>query len=223
MSHEFKRICLPMSFKTGSVNVYLVRAEDGFVLVDTGGTAQRAELERALIDASCEPGNLKLIIITHGDFDHTGNAAHLRKKFGGLIAMHADDAGMAERGDMFWNRKSGSAFMRFAARQLIKLGEVNHFKPDMLLEDGQDLFDYGWDARVISLPGHSKGSIGVLTSRGELLCGDLFENTKIPGLNSIMDDPIAAQASLDKLRVMNVVTVYPGHGQPFPLEQLIRA
>jgi len=220
MDQEIITIPLSLPFLSDGVNCYLVHTEDGFVLVDTGPSKERPELERALEAAGCEPGNLKLIVITHGDFDHIGNAAHLCKKFGGQIGMHAEDAGIAERGDMFWNRKSGNAFMRFVARRLIKLGEANHFKPDILLEDGQDLFDYGWDARVVSLPGHSRGSIGVLTASGDLFCGDLLENTRKPGLHTMMDDLPAAQSSLERLRGMEIHMVYPGHGQPFALQHL---
>ncbi len=220
MSQEIITISLPLPLNAGSVNCYLVEAAEGFVLVDTGIAARRAVLEQRLVNAGCMPGNLKLIIITHGDFDHIGNAAHLRSKFGGQIAMHPDDAGMAEQGDMFWKRKSGNRLMRSLARLLVRLDEANRFKPDLLLEEGQDLFDQGWNAHVISLPGHSQGSIGVLTSQGELFCGDLLENTKSPGLNSIMDDPAAAKASLEKLMSMGVGMVYPGHGRPFRLEQI---
>ncbi|GAG68637.1 unnamed protein product, partial [marine sediment metagenome] len=72
--------------------------------IDTGGSNKRHDLENELDRAGCQPGNLNLIVLTHGDFDHTGNAAYLRKKFGTKIAMHSADSGMAEQGDMFWNR-----------------------------------------------------------------------------------------------------------------------
>ncbi len=53
---------------------------------------------------------LKLIVLTHGDFDHTGNAVYLRQRLGAPIAIHAGDAGMPERGDMFWKGKNGQPF-----------------------------------------------------------------------------------------------------------------
>ena len=81
-----------------------------------------------------------------------------------------------------------------------------------------DLSDYGFHATVLSIPGHSKGSIGVLTAAGDLLCGDLFDNTKSPVLNAIMDDLDAAHASVAKLSQLTIHTVYPGHGKPFPME-----
>ncbi len=73
---------------------------------------------------------------------------------------------------------------------------------------------------MISIPGHSRGSIGILTADGDLFVGDLFESTKLPRLNSIMDDLAAAQASVEKLKSLNVKAVYPGHGQPFSLNQI---
>ena len=49
------------------VSCYLVRAGTGFVLIDTGLATRRAELRRALEAAGCRPGDLRLIVLTHGD------------------------------------------------------------------------------------------------------------------------------------------------------------
>jgi hydroxyacylglutathione hydrolase len=57
-------------------------------LIDTGCSSQRANLEKELGSAGCKPGNLKAIVLTHGDFDHSGNASYLGKKFGTKMAMH---------------------------------------------------------------------------------------------------------------------------------------
>ncbi len=192
----------------------------GHVLIDTGGPKSRRELEGALAGAGCQAGGLQLIVLTHGDFDHIGNAAYLRTGFGATIAMHRDDSGMAERGDMFWNRKAGSALIRALAPLLFRFGQANRFVPDLYVEDGLSLAAHGLEATVLSIPGHSKGCIGILTAAGDLFCGDLFDNTKGPALNAIMDDPAAAEASIQKLRNCAIRTVYPGHGRPFAMEQL---
>ena len=218
MQQEIKTITLPLPYKLGSVNCYLVETDTGYVLIDTGGSNKRSELERELEGAGCKPGNLKLIVSTHGDFDHIGNAAYLREKFGAKIAMHKDDSGMAERGDMFWNRKSGNTLIRMMAPILFRFGKSNRFEPDLYIEDGYALSEYGFDATVLTIPGHSKGSIGILTAGGDLLCGDLFDNTDKPVLNSIMDDLAAANASVKKLGSFAINTVYPGHGKPFSME-----
>jgi glyoxylase-like metal-dependent hydrolase (beta-lactamase superfamily II) len=219
VSQQIRTITLPLPYRLGSVNCYLVETGTGFVLIDTGSSNARAGLETELTSAGCQPGDLDLIVLTHGDFDHMGNAAHLRATFGTQIAMHADDAGMAEHGDMFWNRSSGNGFLRILVPVLMRFPKSNRFEPDLYLEDGYDLSPIGFEAQVLSLPGHSKGSIGMLTIEGDLFCGDLLENPGTPAINSIMDDPLACQASLERLRRLEIGTVYPGHGEPFPFTQ----
>jgi len=222
MPQEIKPISLSLPYRLGSVNCYLIKTGVGFVLIDTGSSNQRAVLERELASMGCQPGNLKLIILTHGDFDHTGNAAYLRARFGAKISMHADDSGMAERGDMFWNRKKGNWLLRMMSAILFGFGQSVRFKPDLTIGDGYAFSDYGLDARAISIPGHSKGSIGIFTATGDLFCGDLFDNTDKPVLNSITDDLAAANISVEKLKSLKINTVYPGHGRPFPMEQFVR-
>jgi len=217
---KIKTISLLLPFKLGSVNCYLIENDSNYVLIDTGSSKQRTELEKELENAGCKPGHLKLIIITHGDFDHIGNAAYLRHKFAAQVAMHQDDSGMAEYGDMFVNRKQPNILIRKIIPILSGFGKEERFKPDILIKEGDDLFGYGLKADVISIPGHSKGSIGILFDNGDLFCGDLFENKENPSLNSIMDDMAVAKASVERLKRLEIKTVYPGHGKTFLMEQL---
>jgi len=218
---EVQIINLALPFRSGSVNCYLLQTASGHVLIDTGGSKKRAELEGALQSAQVK--NLQLVILTHGDFDHTGNAAYLRARFGAKIAMHRDDAGMLERGDMFWNRQKPNFLIRLMlplVSGLMGFGPAERATPDLYLKDGQDLSAHGFEAQALCIPGHSRGSIGILTAGGDLFCGDLLENTDKPAHGSIVDDPAAASASLEKLCGLAINTVYPGHGQPFSMEML---
>ena len=218
MQQEIKTISLSLPYKLGTVNCYLIKTKTGYILVDAGCSKQRTHLDSQLESAGCKPGNLKLIILTHGDFDHAGNCAYLRERYGAKIAMHLDDSGMVEYGNMFWNRKKGNIVMRMIAPILFGFGKSKRFNPDYYVEDGHLLSEYGLDAKVLHIPGHSRGSIGVLTADGDLICGDLLENRDRPGLNSIMDDMAAASASTERLKKLGIKTVYPGHGKPFPME-----
>ena len=218
MPQEIKTISLLLPYKLGGVNCYLIKTDIGYILIDTGCSNKRTDLEKELESASCKPGNLKVIVLTHGDFDHAGNAAYLRKKFGTRIAMHYDDSGMVERGNMFWNRKKSNILIKMIAPILFRFGKSQRFKPDSYIGDGDDLSEHGFDAKILHIPGHSKGSIGILTSGGDLFCGDLLENTDKPDLNSIMDDRTAANASVEKLKSLEINTVYPGHGKLFPMD-----
>jgi len=220
---KIKTLRVLMPYKLGSVNCYLIDNGANHILVDTGSSHKRIELEQELENAGCKPGNLELIVLTHGDFDHTGNASHLRNKFGAQVAMHKDDAEMVERGDMFANRKQPHFLIRKLINILSGFGTAEKFKPDIFVEDGYDLMQHGFDANILSLPGHSKGSLGILMADGDLICGDLFENHEKPSLNSIMDDPAAAISSLERLKKLEINTVYPGHGKPFLMKQFTQA
>jgi hydroxyacylglutathione hydrolase len=205
-----------------TANCYLIKTDTGYLLIDTGWSTKRDSLLKDLENAGCKPGNLKLIILTHGDFDHTGNGAYLREKYATRIVMHRDDAQTVMSGDMFVTKKI-APLAKIAAKILlsfIRLGHFETFQPDLCIEDGQDLSIYGIDASSIHLPGHSKGSIGILTTAGDLFCGDLLENTKKPAVNTLVDDPIQMAASIEKLKKLPIKKVYPGHGSPFLVEQL---
>ena len=206
-----------------SVNCFLVRGDDGYLLIDSGRVGKRADIEQAIRDAGCRPGELRLIILTltHGDFDHSGNAAYLREQFGSRVAMHQADAGMVERGDMFWNRSPPNRILKFIMDSFYSLHEADRFTPDLLLADGEQLSEHGPGCQVLHIPGHSSGSIGVLTTAGDLFCGDLLANVKKPAVWSIIDDQGAAQASVAKLARHPITTVYPGHGEPFPMEKFL--
>ena len=206
--------------RMGSVNCYLLRTDAGYFLVDTGTSSARKQLLAGLANAGCIPGSLRLVLLTHGDFDHTGNAAFLRISFGTKLGMHRADSGMGETGDMFDNRKKPNALIRSLIPFFTGFGKDEFFSPDLLLDDGYDLRPHGLDAKVLSLPGHSTGSVGILTSEGDLFCGDLFENRKRPALNSLMDDPESAKVSLAVLDSYKIRFIYPGHGEPFAMEQL---
>ena len=213
---NIRTITTPFIFNI-TVNCYLVKLDDGFILIDTAKAGKRRVIEDALREAGCQPGDLKLIILTHGDFDHCGNAAYLRDTFHAQIAMHEDDLGMVEQGNMFWNRKQPNPLVKMLMGLIFRLSEADRFKPDITVQDGDDFIDFGFDARVVELPGHSSGSIGVLTRNGELFCGDLLGNTKQPELWTIKDDPQTAATSIENLRNLPVYQVYPGHGQSFPM------
>jgi len=193
-------------------NCYLLTTEKGFVLIDTGGKSKRRKLEQELASEGCRPGDLVLILLTHGDFDHTGNCAYLREKYDTKIAMHHDDAGMVEQGDMFWNRQTGNIILKKLINSFFK---ITRFKPDFELDESSDLSTYGLNAKVLYLPGHSKGSIGLLTSDKDLFCGDLFTNRKKPEPNSLVDNVDELNESIEKVKSLDINTVYPGHGQPF--------
>jgi hydroxyacylglutathione hydrolase len=220
MQIDIKAIILPMPFHMGNVNCYLLKDGDNFILIDTGGSSNRKDLQRHLENSGCKSGMLKLIILTHGDFDHAGNASYLRDEFQSKIAMHAGDQEMVSQGDMFIGRKHTNILFRKLLPLFSGFGRLEHFVPDLLVVDGFDLSPYGLDARVISIPGHSPGSMGILTADHDFFCGDLMVNIDKPVLNSLTDDKAMAVKSLAKIKDLKVNHVFPGHGKSFSMEEM---
>jgi hydroxyacylglutathione hydrolase len=223
MSQEIQTISL------SGTNCYLVETDRGHILIDTGFSFQRSKLEKELDRKGCKPGNLELIVITHGDIDHTGNCSYLREKYGARIAMHEGDTEMCmkdgttrDRGKIpadfplplmvLWLTKG---LLTFALGQVRWRKPFDRFEPDLLMEEGQSLTEYGFDAKILYTPGHSIGSISVLTADGNLMCGDMFSNAWGRILQS------TDKAGFERLKELGVETFYPGHGSPFSMERLI--
>lgn len=211
------------TIKLGIVNCYLIHNDDSFVLIDTGYAHQRDSVEKALIKNGCKPGQLKLILLTHGDADHVGNAAYLRDIYHCKIGIHKFDSPMIETIDESLSRKAKPDHLSWLFKVIRKLGvldkqnKIESFKADLHLEDGLSLVEYGCEASILSLPGHTKGSIGVLTKEGDLFCGDLIYN--LPGFGYI-DDVIAHKKSIERIKRLQLRMIYPGHGKAFQLKSL---
>lgn len=210
----------------GFVNAFLMPAGDKFILVDTGIPQQWPRLENALRTAGCLPDRLKLVVLTHGDGDHTGNCARLRDQYHARIAMHPADLPMVEKGVIPERISRGFANQLFLSfgKVVMKLTGTRPrpatFTPDILLEDGQSLAEYGLDATVLHTPSHTPGSIAILTRDGQLLVGDIFTNSFRPGMAMFIQDPAELRASLERIRGLKATTIYPGHGKPFPFEKI---
>ncbi len=175
-----KILPITSGFGLMKVNSYLLKTDSGFVLIDTGLRGHRRVVEKKIRAAGCRPGDLNLILITHGDFDHIGNCRYFREEYRTRIAMHRGDIGMAQHGSMFYGRRKPNPIMAKIAGMVFTLPEPDRFSPDIDLNERTDLSEYGLNARILEIPGHSSGSIAVLTHEGDLFCGDLFGNSSKP-------------------------------------------
>ncbi len=205
----------------GIVNAYLIQTQKGAVLIDTGYRSSQKKLESELDRLGFRNDRLKLIILTHGDADHIGNAAYVRSLTHAPIAMGKGDVLMARSNDESESRKVKPDHLSWLFTLVKKTGMMNSsgtvegFEPDLFLQEGQSLSPYDLNATVLALPGHSKGSIGILTEEGDLFCGDLIY--RLPGFGYI-DDAIEHAQSMARVKALRPKLVYPGHGKPFVLK-----
>ena len=143
---------------------------------------------------------LESIILTHGHFDHVESVDTLRDATDAVVCIHKDDNEMLSDG-----RKNAYAFF---------FGEDRRWRPaERLLEDGDQLSVGKETLKVISTPGHSKGSICLLCGN-ILITGDTIFANGYGRYDLHGGNPSTLRDSLLGLRKLDGnLTIYPGHGE----------
>jgi glyoxylase-like metal-dependent hydrolase (beta-lactamase superfamily II) len=81
-------IRMPLPFALDHINLWLLREDDGFTLVDCGyGDAPTRELWTRHFDSTLRGEPIVRIVATHCHPDHLGNAAWLAQRFGCTVTM----------------------------------------------------------------------------------------------------------------------------------------
>jgi hydroxyacylglutathione hydrolase len=179
-----------------SANCYIVGGPSGAGLViDPGGNAD--SIKQAIEDANLE---IELIVLTHGHSDHIAALYDIQDRTGAAVAIHALDA------DFLEGRGSVSSQFGISYR--------TPHPPDRLLREG-DIVNAGrLSFTVLHTPGHTPGSICLL-SGDKVFTGDtLFHRgigtTLMPGSSR----PQLIESIRTRLMTLpDETTVYPGHGR----------
>ncbi len=194
----------------GMANAYLLHGDGGSILIDTGAEKYREKVAKA-----CQNAGVRLILLTHGHFDHCQSAAYLTRRLKCSIGIAGEDAALLERnekrkvyGKGIWGR-----FYADASNRNIEQSEIEAVTPDVILEDGMSLGEYGVDAKTVKLPGHTAGSVGVLCDTGELFVGDAMQNILFPSAAWCYEDYEKAKESAAIVRSMNAGKIFFGHGR----------
>jgi glyoxylase-like metal-dependent hydrolase (beta-lactamase superfamily II) len=208
------------------VNSYLVEGADGITIIDAGLPGHWAELQAELAQMGRSLGDIRGIVLTHGDTDHIGYAERLRRERGVSVYVHQLDAGRA-RGEIKkpntgWGPiKIGplSKFLWYSARRgglrIPPVSEVATFA------DGETL-DLPGSPRIIHVPGHTPGSVAVhVLAVDALFVGDAMTTGHVltgqrgPRPAPFTLEPEMALASLSRLEAVQATWVLPGHGAPW--------
>ncbi len=203
---------------------------DGVIAIDGGAPKKGAAFRRGLERAGVRPADVKLIVLTHGHWDHIGSAGELKAITGGTLALHEREVSWLEQsltplppGVTPWGRVLVKILGLF-----MPLFKVPAAKVDMPLGDEDVLLtDYGIPGRIVYTPGHSSGSVSVLLESGEAFVGDLAMNKfplrLSPGLPILAEDPAAVIRSWKSLLERGVTTIYPAHGNSFSADVMRQA
>ena len=212
--------------RLGITKAFLVK-DDGAILIDAGSPGDEIRILAALEKEGVAPRDLKLILHTHGHYDHCGSTRKLMELTGAPTALHAADVHLAESGmnDPLKPINLGGYFVQF-----ISYRPFAPFTPDVVIESEMDLKGYGVRAQVIFTPGHTAGSISVVFEDGRAIVGDLMVGGYLgswlwptrPGYHWFADDVPALQESIKKVMERNVTTVFAAHGGPLERGAILR-
>ncbi|MCR5816019.1 MAG: MBL fold metallo-hydrolase [Ruminococcus sp.] len=182
----------PLSFC--DTNCYIVASNEGnAALIDAPDDA-----EYILEQLDVYGLTLKMILLTHGHFDHIGAAADLQQQTGCEVYIHTDDLFMVKDTEA---SKSG-----FPGIGNIKSVEnVIPVTEDMVIKLDEIEFD------VLHTPGHTPGSVCYITGNvmfsGDTLFARSIGRTDMPG-----GDMDKMEQSLLKIKDLGGdLTIYPGH------------
>lgn len=198
-------------------NIYLVETGSGVVLVDTGFASAAPSALQTLDQLGYMPRDVRLIFLSHVHIDHAGSAAKLRRETGAPIAMHRADVAKARAGhhNMPAGRGRAGKLIQHAFNGLHLKMQYEPFEPDVLLDEGDNLREYGLDARVLATPGHTLGCLSLALPEGIMLIGDAMINQLAVGMPLYGEDNALAYDSLRKINALRPRIVYSGHGAPF--------
>ncbi len=170
-------------------NSYLI-IDEKVVLIDTGTGASPA-LKKKVEETGRE---VDTIINTHAHLDHVGGDSLFRAP----VAIHEMDRSELEEGGLY-----GTKWF---------FGREAQSNVDTVLRDG-DIIETGEiTLNVIHTPGHTPGSICLLSNRGHLFSGDTlfsggsFGRTDLPGGSTP-----ELISSLERLKNLEFEFLMPGH------------
>ena len=244
MFHSFRSEFLSFEIRNGGtgmdminignilINNYLLKIPNGYMAIDTGYAGNFDRFCKGLREKNIELKKIRYIFLTHAHDDHAGFLGELLQATDASAVVHKDSLQRLQLGH---NLSIGGCPTRFAKAVFSCMGIAGKGKHEFpavnvsgkaLVWDGntQPLRERDIPLDILALPGHTADSIGLLSDNGDLFCGDAamssFPSSKrvtiwIENLKDYAD-------SWDSMIHTNATTIYPSHGRPFPVSDLIK-
>ncbi len=231
-----KWLRLPMPFALDHINVYLLRVERGWLILDTGLDSSRSRAIWEEVFAGALSGETVVgVISTHYHVDHVGLAGYLTDRWRVPLYMSYQEyftlsGWPKELKKVPWQHAEFYRKVGFPEDQVDKSlvifdfgGEISQLPPSFIrLQGGRPLPVAGADWLVLTGEGHAPEHVMLYSARqGILISGDqllprISSNVSVTVVNP-EDEPLSRWlASLDRLAELPEDTlVFPGHGLPF--------
>lgn len=218
--------------RLGFTQCYLIPAAEGYLLVDTSLATHSRLFENLLARMDIEVEEIRWLLLTHHHDDHAGFAAELRRRSGCRLIVHR--AGLT---DLAAGRNREPLIAASAGRSLllkfIRFCSGTHPYPPIhpgdedLIMEGKTMSlppETGLEGRLVHTPGHTADSLSLILADGSALVGDAAINLPwIPGASHLplwAEDAQEVVRSWETLKRHGATLIFPGHGKPFPADEL---
>lgn len=236
VASDVYRIPLPMPGEgLRAVNVYVLRTDDGLVLIDGGWAAPagRDALVKALAYIGTSPQEIERFLVTHVHRDHYTLAVMMRREFGAKVSL-----GRGERATLELMRQPQRSPLADQIVRLPGLGapelarrlaassdtprDVTDWEPpDEWLDEGAVHLAGGRTLHAVHTPGHTAGHLVFHdVANGLLFAGDHVLPTITPSIGleaSLPDGPLSDfLRSLAAIRARPDAVLLGAHGPVAP-------
>lgn len=232
--------------KLSVTTCYLIKAEEKFLLVDTGYAEDWELFRRRLKEVDVELSQIGYLLLTHHHDDHCGllhtilqeNSDILivmSKLCGELIQKGENDlthgGGLLNKRVAFLIRHK-QAYVSLMLRKQVDKSQNLKFRPyqfresDIIFQGETTLRELGIpiDGKILLTPGHTVDSVSILFPDGDCLVGDAaahmlsFAGTHYCVI--FICDTDMYYRSWEKIIRAGAKRIFPAHGGPFPIDRL---
>ncbi len=194
------------------ISSFLISTPAGSILLDTGPIEMLPQVIANIEKLGFKPQDVKLLLNSHGHFDHCGGFAEFKRRTGASVVASKLDGELMARGgkaDFYWGDDLA----------------YESVTPDRIISDGGSVELGGATLTAHLTPGHTKGCTSWSMQVNEagkdyevlFLCGltaSLYKLTNNDKYPNIVDDE---RNTLRKLRGMHADVLLASHGFYFDL------
>ncbi len=217
------------------INVYLIRGNDGYLLVDSGWNTDISFsiLHNHLVKNKVSFEDISQILVTHTHPDHYGMAGRIKELSGATLAMHHLEEKfidpryvhleglLQETGRLL--ESNGLPRDEMVKLRDATIGMTPYIKPtlpDIRLRDSDTITTGEFTFRVVWTPGHSSGHICLYEpDKKILLSGDHILPRITPNVSvhpQSIENPLGRYIeALKEIRRLDIELTLPGHDEPF--------